>query len=302
MPSVSHTIVYSSDEGAYDLCKIILGDDGSYYVTAPYHPLDKALLGLWTVNYARPPQAFTPEKAIEVAVLDDDDRRLKLSHHPDGFLQFSGEGVRSGREPDGTIRGLGVQSWPLRLPTLGPSFGIVFSDPCKTGRPSQGRPRSVTFLEDDIDHMRARGVTGLRIVGYYLPGPWREFLVRRAGGEYEIGLVNPSAQAVLNLKVILGSKESTYPALLGLQAVPHTLPVQADPAFMLSSATGNLRRNRQGELLGDQLVCLYPIPPEAVGAGFMKLNYPLPAPAYVEPRGMQLARRIRGFARHRLGR
>jgi len=43
-------------------------------------------LGIWTVNYAGPPEAFTSEKAIEVAVLDDDDRRLKLSHHPDGFL------------------------------------------------------------------------------------------------------------------------------------------------------------------------------------------------------------------------
>jgi hypothetical protein len=208
--------------------------------------------------------------------------------------------VRSGRGPDGTVRGLGVQSWPLRLPILGPSFGLAFSDPRKTGRPAEGRPRSVTFYEDDIDHMRVRGVTGLRIVGYYLPGPWREFLMRRAGGQYEIGLVNPSAQAVLNLKVILGSKERAYPALLGLHAVPHTLPVRADPAFMLSSATGNLRRNRQGELLGDQLVCLYPLPPEAAGAGFMKLDYPLPAPAYVESRGLWLARRIRDLARRRL--
>lgn len=297
MPSVDYTVVYSSDEGSYDLCRIILGDDGSYYVAAPYHPLDKALLAKWTVNYAQGPMSFTTRKAIEVGVLDDGERRLKLSHHPDGFLQFSGEGVRSGREPDGTIRGLGLQSWPLDRPTFGPSFALAFSDPHKTGRRSKGGPRSVVFAEDDINHMRASGVTGLRIVGYYFPVPWREYVVRDARGQYEIGIINPSAQAVLNLKVILGSKESKRPALIGLQAVPHTLLAPSDPAFALMSSTGNVRRNRQGELLGDQLVCFYPIRPEDDKAGFPSLNYPLPALPYVAPRHLQLRRLVRALFR-----
>lgn len=293
MPSIDYTVVYSSDEGSYDLCKIILGDDGSYYVTAPYHPLNKALLGKFTVNYARETHSVSLDQALEVAVLEDDDRRLKLSHHPDGFLQFSGEGIRSGREPDGAPRGLGLQSWPLWRPTFGPSFGLVFSDPRKTGRASRNRPRSVTFFEKDMELMRLDGVLGLGIQGFYLPAPWREYVVRGADDQYQIGIINPSAQAVLNLKVLLGHKNSEHPALIGLQAVPRKLLTSFDPAFMLRSSTGNLRRNRQGELLGDQLVCLYPLPPEEEGAGFMMLNYPLPAPPYVKPRWPRLRRWLR---------
>lgn len=59
--------------------------------------------------------------AIEVAVLDDDEQRLKVSHHPDGFLQFSGNEIRSGREATGAPNGIGIVSWPLHQPTLGPS-------------------------------------------------------------------------------------------------------------------------------------------------------------------------------------
>src|SRR6266536_686835 len=98
---LDYTLGYSSNRGVFDLCKIILGGDGSYYVTAPYHPHNKALLALLTVNYAKQPTFVSLRDAIEVAVLDDDERRLKLSHHPNGFLQFSGEGVRSGKDAEG---------------------------------------------------------------------------------------------------------------------------------------------------------------------------------------------------------
>jgi hypothetical protein len=40
--------------------------------------------------------------------MEDDEYRLKLSHHPDGFVQFSGHGIKSGRNADGTPKGLGV--------------------------------------------------------------------------------------------------------------------------------------------------------------------------------------------------
>jgi hypothetical protein len=282
--SIDYTISYSSSQGSFDLCKIILGGDGSYYVTAPYHPHNRALLALWTVNYARRPDLLSLRNAVEVAVLDDDDHRLKLSHHPDGFLQFSGEGIKSGKDAKGRIRGLGTQSWPLRLPTLGPSFGLALMNPEKSGRPATGKKQSITFHEDDLDHLRAADVMGVLITGYYLPLHWREFVQRRADGHYEIGLVNPGAQAVLNLRVLLASKDSDYPAMIGLQARPHTLELPGtDSGFMLTSATGNLRRAANGDLVGDQLVCIYPRPEGHEPLAYMSLNYPLPAPSYTAP-------------------
>jgi hypothetical protein len=269
-----------------DLCKIILGGDGSYYITAPFHPHNKALAAIMTVNYAKPPQILSFDEALEVAVLEDDDKRLKLSHHPDGFIQFSGEGVLSGRNQDGSPKGLGTYSWPLRRPTLGPSFGMMFGDPKGSGRPTRGGPRTVVFNEDDIAHMRKGDLAGLRIAGYYLPVRWREFVHRIGPDHYEIGIVNPGAQAVLSLRVLLAPVDSDLPGLIGLQAVPHGLVMPSGGGgYMVTSSTGNLRRNEDGDLLGDQLVCVYPMPNLSDPVNYMSLNYPLPAPPYEAPPG-----------------
>jgi hypothetical protein len=282
--AVDYTIGYSSSRGTFDLCKIIMGGDGSYYVTAPYHPHKKALLGLFTVNYARRTQSLPLRNAVEVAVLDDDDSRLKLSHHPDGFLQFSGEGIKSGKASDGRIQGLGIQSWPLRRPTLGPSFGLAFGNPEKSGRSTAGKKRTIIFEEDSLEHLRPAGMTGLHIVGFYLPPHWRQFVRLRGPDQYEIGIVNPGAQAVLNLRVLLGSKESDYPGMIGVQALPYGLALSnTDSSFILGSATGNLRRAPNGDLLGDQLVCIYPRPQGDEPVAYPSLNYPLPAPPYTAP-------------------
>lgn len=177
--TVDYTIAYSSERGCVDLCKILMGGDGSYYVTAPYHPHNTALAAIWTLNYADQSQIASFDDALQIATLDDDQRRLKLSHHPDGFLQFSGTGMLSGRNEDGTAKGLGTQSWPLRRPAFGPSFGIAFSDPQANGRESAGRARTITFQEDDIAHLR-KAMVGLRITGFYFPVPWREYVYRVA--------------------------------------------------------------------------------------------------------------------------
>jgi hypothetical protein len=286
--SIDYTVAYSAAGGTVDLCKIIMGGDGSYYLTAPFHPHDKALAAIMTVNYAEPQEILRFEEALEVAVLEDDDKRLKLSHHPDGFIQFSGEGVLSGRNQDGSPKGLGTYSWPLRRPTLGPSFGMAFGDPHGSGRPTMGRPRTVIFEEEDIAHMRKGELAGLRIAGYYLPVPWREYVQRIGPDRYEIGIVNPGAQAVLRLRVLLAPVDSDLPGLIGLQAVPHGLLMPSGGAgYMVTSSTGNLRRNEDGDLLGDQLVCVYPRPNLSDPANYMSLNYPLPAPPYRAPPSTQ---------------
>lgn len=174
-------------------------------------------------------------------------------------------------------------SWPLRMPTLGPAFQLGFSDPLACGRPSAGRKRTVVLPESDIERMR-KNMVGLSIVGYYFPTPWREFVRRGHDGEWWINLLHPNAQAVKPLRVIMATPYADLSGVIGLEAFPFQMSATDDtPAFFVSTATGNLRRDEQGELLGDQLLCVYP-QPDLDQAHIPTLNFALPAPAYqVDP-------------------
>lgn len=157
--------------------------------------------------------------------------------------------------------------------------------------------------------MRRAPISGLTIIGYYLPTSWREFVYLDANGAPWIDLLHPNAQAVKKLRVLLASKECDVPGLIGLEARPHGLEsTNGDPAFFLTSSTGNLRRNAAGELIGDQLLCAYPMP-NFGQATLPTLNYRLNAPPYraspllrllwtldARPRGRALLRLA-----HRLG-
>jgi hypothetical protein len=99
------------------------------------------------------------------------------------------------------------------------------------------------------------------IVGYYLPVRWREFGYRSSSGAWWINLVHPNGQALKRLRVILASVDAGYAGLIGLEVKAHSLEGLSDgPSFILSTSTGNLRRNEHGDLLGDQLMCVYPQP------------------------------------------
>jgi hypothetical protein len=56
---------------------------------------------------------------------------------------------------------------------------------------------------------------------------------------------------------------------------------------MVTSSTGNPRRNKDGDLMGDQLICVYPRPNLSDPVNYMSLNYPLPAPPYRAAPGTQ---------------
>lgn len=282
--STDYTVAYDRDGAVVDLCKILFGADGSYYVTAPYHPADRAIAAKYTVNYARQNDLLELEEAQELAVVDDDERRLKVAHHVDGFLQFSGQGIRSGLTGERAPKGIGTFSWPLTEPTLGPAFQLAFSDPIACGRPSRGRAQTVVLRESDLAHMR-RNISGLTIVGYYFPLQWREFVHRGFDGEMWLHLVHPRSQAVIPLRALLAPMDCGYAGFIGVEARPHGLgDTRGEPTFFVSTATGNLRRNADGDLLGDQLLCVYP-QPDLDTAHLPTLNYPLPAPPYTAPPG-----------------
>ena len=95
--------------------------------------------------------------------------------------------------------------------------------------------------------------------GYYLPAVWRRFVRVRPDGTRVIPIVHP-AGAVIELKAIFLSEGCARQNFLGLEM--YTLPLIDDEiheaAFTISGSTGNLRKNEQGQVLGDGIFCRHP--------------------------------------------
>ncbi len=127
MAKDNYLVIYEKNNIKHKICRVMFGSDGSYYVTSPYHPVNKAVLMKLTVKYGEYMEEtqVSYKEALDMASLDDDDKRLKLTHHPSGFIQFSGQGIISGKDADGAPKGVGIQSWPLTQPVPGPSFGVA---------------------------------------------------------------------------------------------------------------------------------------------------------------------------------
>jgi hypothetical protein len=246
-----YTIVYEKDGNRYKLCKLFFGRDGSYYVTSPYHPARGAMLFKATVNYALPEMDIFVEEAVDAAA-EDDEKRIKLSHHPDGFLQFSGEGIVSGKDAEGNIRGIGVMSWPLDRPARGPAFGLTMYGLERFEKVHRVKDTSCVFRHEELTPVPGPCVFSLE--GYYLPALWRRFVRVRPDGTRFIPTVHP-AGAVIEL-----SERCARQGFLGLEMYTQPLLESEvhEAAFMISGSTGNLRENEQGHLLGDGIYCRYP--------------------------------------------
>ncbi|HVE45802.1 MAG TPA: hypothetical protein VNA57_03510 [Acidimicrobiales bacterium] len=267
----SYRVAYRHEGKLYRLTRIVYGADGSYYVTAPIHPEEKAQFVKMTVNYAKQQMEVPLEEAVDLAGAAAEDKEIKLSHHPDGFMQFSGAGLVSGREADGTIRGMGVMTWPFWDPIRGPAFGLAltrFEDFVPETTESAD-----TVVFDDADVTRLDDADVLSLEGYYFPPLWRRFIRLDANGRPVIRVFHP-AKAVLELRVLLPHAKCELPGFLGIElytqysispAAEDERPDDAEhgyeskPGFIFSGSTGNLRRNEAGELLGDGIYCMYPV-------------------------------------------
>jgi hypothetical protein len=252
-----HTVIYKKDGERYKLCKIFFGNDGSYYVTSPYHPAEAAVLFKATVNYAMNEMDLSLEHALDVAAAEDDEKRIKLSHHPDGFLQFSGQGIVSGKDHEGNIRGIGVMSCPLDRLTRRPAFGLTMAGLEDFEKPDRVKDIPCVFRHEELTPIPGPHVFVLE--GYYLPTLWRRFVRVRPDGTRVVPLVHP-AGVVIELKAIFPSEQCARQNFFGLEI--YTVPrVEGDvrgPAFTISGSTGNLRENEHGQLLGDGIWCRYP--------------------------------------------
>jgi hypothetical protein len=260
MATDKYTVVYEAGGIRRKLCKIWFGSDGSYYVTSPYHPAEKALLLKATVKYGSGSDdwAISFDEALDLASAEDDDKRIKLSPHPDGFVQFSGQGIVSGLDAQGQIRGVGVRSWPLNNPCRGPAFGLAIRGI------EQFRLADADKISDEVCLFTEQlvvpgpGANLLVLEGHYFPALWRRFVQPGPNGTHSIDIVHP-AGAVLHLRALFPPERCPAQGFLGVELYgdvgdPET-PV---PSFILSGSTGNLQCNEKGELLGDSIYCLYP--------------------------------------------
>jgi hypothetical protein len=124
---VSGTTIAIEDQGTLrKITKIVPYSSGGFAVLAPYHNARRGHLLKPTVDYSKRDMVFGFEETIQYSAED----RVKLSLHPDGFVQFSGENpgkIVSGRDPEtGEPKGLGVMSHPLGTSiNTGPTFGCV---------------------------------------------------------------------------------------------------------------------------------------------------------------------------------
>lgn len=250
-----YTVAIRKTGGFYKICKVWFGSDGSYYVTAPYHPDRAAFLAKYRVNYALGKITVPFEEMVDRGGLDDDDRSLKLSHHPDGFVQFSGAGVLSGKADDGTIRGMGLQSWPLTTPVLGPAFGMTIRGIEKFPPASDLDEHAVVFNWDKL--FPRPDATSLNVEGFYFIERWRRFLRHGTDGHPYIRFVHPS-KAVIEARVLLPPDNCALGGFIGIEAYVTNDPPKPDPFFCLAGSTGDVRENLQGELTATAIQCMYP--------------------------------------------
>src|ERR1022692_984751 len=108
------------------ITKIVCHSHGGFAVLAPYHKARSGFLLKIPLDYEMKGEHWVPLGECIGYSADD---RVKLSFHPDGFVQFSGENsekILSGRDPaTGEPKGLGIISNPLSVPVrTGPTFGI----------------------------------------------------------------------------------------------------------------------------------------------------------------------------------
>lgn len=251
-------LAYRAPDGqTYKVGRFQVARDGSYYVHPPLHPEHRATLTKLTFNYARDEQEVVWEDAIDLAGITNPDHRLKLTHHPSGWVQFSGRGVLSGFDQPDQPRGMAVRSWPLTRPTLGPAWGLVV-------RGIRSFPARTSLLGtwqiwDDQRLSAPQGWNTLTVEAFCFPPLWKRF-VTVSGGKPVIRVIHP-AHVVYELDVHFVDPRCRLQNFYGLNAWATTDARSPDPYFSIGSSTGNMRRNDAGDVLGDGLIAMYPPAP-----------------------------------------
>lgn len=150
------------------IIKIISYRSGGFAVVLPYHGARCGYLVKQRLDYRNDELRISREEMEEYSASD----RVKLSFHPDGFVQFSGENpgrILSGLDPDtGEPRGLGILlEHPLNIPIAsGPTFGLsIWGLEDFATRDRGADQRAITLRDEDMYY---RGCTPGTCNGYFI--------------------------------------------------------------------------------------------------------------------------------------
>lgn len=236
------------------ITKIVPYKSGGFAVLAPYHKARRGYLAKHPVDYSK----RNVELRVEDMVTYSAEDRVKLSLHPDGFVQFSGENpgrIVSGRDPStGEPRGLGIMSHSLSTSiNTGPTFACVAwgADDFESLGNTAKRD-IIAFTEEDYYYRRCTPDTwnGYVVEGFVLEE--RYWGATRRRGEKLVLTVMPMFEAigaVFEFRVVPLLEQ---PLLLGLLVSRVTTKFQSPSGFVL---------NGPGDLEESQaLAALYPAP------------------------------------------
>lgn len=267
------------DNGALSkLFSIIFGKDGSYYVTSPYHPIDTAYVHRMRIRYGKHGEAIEIPRGniVEYGFLKGVQNNLKLAHHPDGFVQFSGRGIKSGKDVNGHPKGLGVQAWPLTSFCEGPAFGMSIVG-MQHFKKYEGRGDGNTIVFDSSHYSHEVPLTTFVIEGHYFPADCRQFIYRVCTGGLEVTKIHPAGLS-MPLRVVLPDPSCALGGFIGLRMYPHANHIfdDCECGFHLGSSTGNEIIDEEGVNWFEQLYCFYP-------------KLPGMEPDHIEPTSMNFA-------------
>jgi hypothetical protein len=266
----SNLIVFNAESSIYKICRVAFGRDASLYVMPFYHGLESATLVKIIVNYTK---NEVTEEILEAGHSNSSNGRIKLSHHPDGFVQFSGGGLTSGIDRStGNARGIGVNSYPLDRAARGPNFGMVFGPISNFEKLRSGDRYQLQFRQKEVEVPSTEALCFF-LEGHVFPYQWRRF-VRRVDDIPYIDVSHP-AGASLRLKVLYPPDDWGLSYFVGIEMYALPTNTGTEPTFCsFSGATGHLRKNDDGDVIADAIHCFYPADQRIIGRN---LDFSLPS-------------------------
>ncbi|EMI51897.1 hypothetical protein RSSM_06661 [Rhodopirellula sallentina SM41] len=258
--SSKHLIIIESDGKRRKFAKLLFTGDGSYSLTAPYHSAKKAVLSKMTVNYDTDEQLIAFGDALELSELDEG--RLKITHHRSGFVQYSGDGVRSGLGDDGKPKGLGVFSRPLEEVGSGPAVGAGVQGIEQLEETTKCSKHDLMVDINEIPKLpRSNGVM---LELHYFQPPIRRFVFKDSKGRNRIDIIHP-AGFIVPMFAIHAPEDCELPGLIGVELYGQKFGY-GETGFSLSGPGEKERLNEKGEKVADVLGCIFPRPTDFDGA------------------------------------
>ena len=184
---------------------------------------------------------------LAITLLEKRDRLggVIQTHHPDGFCQFSGHGVLSGKDDHGNPKGIGVFAAPLADVGSGPAFCVALNGLDRFETIADARAGDLVIDTGNI--FGPLGDDDFVIEGHYFQPELRRFIFLDESGQHRIEIPHPCG-TILRLRVTLAPDDVEYPGFVGLDCFRTKVSLPGS-GFTLSGPAENDRQNERGQRL-----------------------------------------------------